>query len=57
VMKIIASFNPISYAVDAVRMALIHQSHFGIVTDFIVLLGTLMAFLAFGSYRFRKIQA
>ena len=57
VMKIIASFNPISYAVDAVRMALIHQSHFGIVNDFIVLFVTMIAFVAFGSYRFRKIQA
>jgi len=57
VMKIIASVNPISYAVDAIRMTLIHQSHFGLWNDFFVLLGTLIALLAFGSYRFKQIQA
>jgi ABC-2 type transport system permease protein len=55
-MKIIASVNPISYAVDAIRMTLIHQSHFGLLTDFTVLLGTLVALMSFGSYRFRQIQ-
>jgi len=57
VMKIIASANPISYAVDAIRATLINRSHFGLMTDFIVLLATLIAFLGFGSYRFNKIQA
>ena len=33
-IKIIASFNPISYAVDAIRYTLINQTHFGILTDF-----------------------
>jgi ABC-2 type transport system permease protein len=56
-MKIIASCNPISYAVDAIRTTLINRSHFGLTTDFIVLLGTLIIFLGFGTYRFNKIQA
>lgn len=57
VMKVIASLNPLTYAVDALRMSLIHQSHFPIWEDFTVL-GVIMAGLfAFGVYRFKKIQA
>lgn len=56
-MKIIASVNPISYAVDAIRLCLIHQSHFGFWPDFLVLLGTVIALLSFGAYRFKQIQA
>jgi ABC-2 type transport system permease protein len=55
-IKIIASFNPISYAVDAIRYTLIAQTHFGIVKDFIVMCVTLTGLIAFGSYRFKKIQ-
>lgn len=55
-IKIIASFNPISYAVDAIRFTLIHQSHFGIFTDLSVMLCTLLALIIFGAYRFRKIE-
>ena len=55
-IKIIASFNPISYAVDAIRYTLIHQSHFGIIKDFMVMTFTLAGLICFGSYRFRKIQ-
>ena len=57
VMRIIASINPISYAVDAVRCVLIGSTHFGLLTDFIVLFTTLVVFLLFGSYRFKHIQA
>jgi ABC-2 type transport system permease protein len=57
VMKVIASANPISYAVDGIRTTLINRSHFGLMTDFLVLLGTLIVFLGFGTYRFNKIQA
>ncbi len=56
-MKIIASLNPISYAVDAIRFTLINKTHFGLPTDFAVLSVTLVALMSFGSYRFRKIQA
>jgi len=55
-MKIIASLNPISYAVDAIRFTLINQSHFGILTDFAVMCLTSVALICFGAYRFRKIQ-
>lgn len=56
-MRIIASVNPISYAVDAVRSTLIGVSHFGLPLDFAVLAGTLALFLFFGTYRFNKLQA
>ncbi|HTA26508.1 MAG TPA: ABC transporter permease [Bacteroidia bacterium] len=56
-MKIIAEFNPISYAVDALRTCLINRSHFGLVNDFLVLLLTMCVTLFFGTYRFMKIQA
>jgi ABC-2 type transport system permease protein len=55
-MKVIASLNPISYAVDAIRYTLINQSHFGILTDFAVMCFTSAALICFGAYRFRKIQ-
>jgi ABC-2 type transport system permease protein len=57
VMRIIASCNPISYAVDAVRFTLIGHTHFGLPLDFTVLLVTLVSFLLFGAYRFKHLQA
>ncbi len=57
VMKVIASINPLSYAVDAMRTTLINQSHFGLTTDFIVMLVTLIVLSWFSVYRFNKIQA
>lgn len=56
-MKIIASLNPLTYAVDALRMSLINQSHFPLWQDFIVLGGTMRLLFAFGVYRFKRIQA
>lgn len=57
VMKIIASVNPLSYAIDAMRSSLINQSHFGLTTDLIVMTGTLIALFAFSVYRFKRIEA
>lgn len=56
-LRIIAEFNPMSYAVDAMRDTLIGQTHFGLVKDFVVLLITVLVLIAFGAYRFRHIQA
>lgn len=53
----IAEFNPVSYAVDAIRDMLIGQTHFGITKDLIVLAITLIVCVTFGAYRFRHIQA
>lgn len=55
-MKVIATINPISYAVDALRTTLINRSHFGLLTDFCVLSGIIIITLLFGTYRFLKIQ-
>lgn len=57
VLRILASANPISYAVDALRFTLIHQSHFGIGKDLIVLAISLLVCLVFAVNRFNRIQA
>jgi ABC-2 type transport system permease protein len=56
-LRIIAEFNPISYAVDALRGALLNQSHFGLLKDFIVLSLVAIALIIFGAYRFSRIEA
>ncbi|HUD05833.1 MAG TPA: ABC transporter permease [Candidatus Saccharimonadales bacterium] len=56
-LKDIANFNPISYAVDALRESLLHQTHFGYTRDFIALGITVVVLVLFGIYRFQKIEA
>jgi ABC-2 type transport system permease protein len=56
-LRIIAECNPMSYAVDAMRDTLIGQTHFGLTRDLLVLAATLIVAIAFGSYRFRTIEA
>jgi ABC-2 type transport system permease protein len=56
-LKVITVVNPMSYAVDAMRDALIGQTHFGLMKDMIVLTVTLILLAAFGAYRFRHIEA
>ena len=55
-LKMIATANPLSYAVDAMRFALINQSHFGIGLDIAVLSVTMIVLIAFGTYCFSKIE-
>ncbi len=57
VLQFLASINPLSYAVDALRWALINQSHFGIVPDVIVMIVTMVACIAFAVNRFNRIEA
>jgi len=57
VMKVIASCNPLTYAVDAMRGSLINQSHFGLATDFAVMGATAILLIWFSVYRFNRIQA
>lgn len=57
VLKFIASINPLSYAVDALRFALINQTHFGIGLDLLVLGITLIVTIGFGTFFFRRIEA
>jgi ABC-2 type transport system permease protein len=56
-LRIVAEFNPMSYAVDALRDLLIGQTHFGLLKDLAVLAVTLVILLAFGAYRFNHIEA
>jgi ABC-2 type transport system permease protein len=56
VLRAIAMFNPLSYAVDALRGALINQSHFGLPVDFLALTITTVALVAFATYSFNRIQ-
>jgi ABC-2 type transport system permease protein len=56
-LRIIADFNPISYAVDALRGALLNQSHYGFLKDFVVLSGVAILLVIFAAYRFRRIEA
>jgi len=56
-LKIIATINPLSYAIDALRSLLINQSHFGFGLDVAVLIVTAILLIVFGAYTFRRIQA
>ncbi|MBI4033619.1 ABC transporter permease [Candidatus Saccharibacteria bacterium] len=56
VLRIIASLNPLSYAVDGLRYVLLGQSHFSIILDMAVLLFTLVIATAFAVNRFSRIQ-
>ena len=55
-LKIIASVDPLSYGVDAMRTLLINVTHFGIALDLGVLIALAVIFLGLGSYFFSKIQ-
>jgi ABC-2 type transport system permease protein len=55
-LKFIASVNPVSYAVDALRALLINQSHFGLSLDLLVLGITVIMLVTFGVVCFRRIE-
>jgi ABC-2 type transport system permease protein len=48
--------DPLSYGIDGLRGTLIAASHFGVVTDLVVLGGFGAAFLAMGAHFFSRIQ-
>jgi len=56
-LSIISSFDPLAYGVDAVRGSLTGVTHFGLVTDFTVLIIISSIVLALGSYLFSKVEA
>ena len=56
ILRILASLNPLSYGVDALRYILLGQSHFSIFLDATVLVATLIAATVFAVNRFNKIQ-
>ncbi len=55
-LRIIASLNPLSYAVDGLRYVLLGESHFSIGLDMTVLFITLIVATFFAVNRFSKIQ-
>ncbi len=56
-LRIIGEVNPVSYTVDAMRWALIGQTHFGIARDLLVMVVFLVIGISLGVYRFRRIEA
>jgi len=48
--------DPLSYGIDGLRGALIGLTHFGLVTDFVVLCAVAMCLVALGAWAFSKIQ-
>ena len=56
VLRIVSTYNPVSYMVDALRYMLAGQTHFGLGTDLIVISLTLVAAVAFAVNRFNRIQ-
>jgi len=55
-LRIASEVNPLSYAVDGLRYTLIHQSHFGLGKDLIVMAVTLIVCVTFAVNRFNRIQ-
>jgi ABC-2 type transport system permease protein len=55
-LRVLATFDPLSYGVDGMRRLLINTSHFDLVMDIIVLLWIAKFFLAASSYRFTKLE-
>lgn len=56
-LNIVTSLNPMSYGVDGLRGALVlNASHFGLMTDFIVLAVVIILLTSLGGYLFSKIQ-
>lgn len=55
-LRIASEINPLSYTVDALRYSLIHQSHFGIGKDLLVVAVALVVSVAFAVNRFDRIQ-
>jgi len=56
VLELIARVDPLAYGVDGLRGAFLGVSHFGLVTDFGVLLFAAILFLGVGGYFFNRIQ-
>jgi ABC-2 type transport system permease protein len=53
----VTTIDPLTYGVDGIRGVLIHQNHFSLLTDGIVLLAVTIIVLAVGSYLFSKIES
>lgn len=55
-LRLLSEINPLSYCVDAMRYTMIHQTHFGLAKDLIVLAVALVVCIVFAVNRFNRIQ-
>ncbi|MGA2099198.1 MAG: ABC transporter permease [Candidatus Acidiferrum sp.] len=55
-LAVVTALDPLSYGVDGLRATLIGVSHFGAVTDAVVLVCVAAALLCLGAWRFSKIE-
>lgn len=55
-LRIVSTYNPVTYMVDALRFLLTNQTHFGLMTDLLVIGATLVVAIAFATNRFNRIQ-
>lgn len=55
-LAVLTRVDPLTYGVDGVRGALIGVTHFGVAFDAAVLSGVAVLLLAFGAWRFSKIE-
>ncbi len=55
-LSIVTRLDPLTYGIDGLRGAFIGLSHFGMMTDAIVLTGVAAVFMALGAWSFAKIQ-
>jgi ABC-2 type transport system permease protein len=56
VLRIISTYNPVSYMVDALRFLLSNQTHFGLGKDLVVIGLTLIVSTYFAVSRFNRVQ-
>ncbi|WP_298135129.1 ABC transporter permease [Acidiferrobacter sp.] len=55
-LLLVARFDPLSYGVDALRVLLLGHGVFGLAPDVAALSGTIIVFLALGSYFFTRME-
>ncbi len=55
-LVILTHIDPMTYGVDGMRAVLINRTHFGASLDAMVLLGTGIALMVVGAWRFSKIE-
>jgi ABC-2 type transport system permease protein len=56
VMGAVTALDPLSYGIDGLRGSLIGRTHFGLLTDLVVLSAVAVVLLGIGSYFFSQIE-
>ena len=55
-LAFVTRLDPLAYGVDGLRTTLIGRAHFGLASDFAILVVVALAFLSVGSYLFSRIE-